>query len=82
MATILRFAVIAPEKRKPASRHVFACVLLFGMGAVHAATPSLCKAGESTYFSCKLKNSKVVTICGSGQVSPDDKDGHRAAWLQ
>jgi hypothetical protein len=82
MATILRSAVIAPEKRKLALRQVFACVLLFGMGAVHAATPSLCEAGESTYFSCKLKSSKVVSICGSGQVSPRDKDGHRAAWLQ
>jgi hypothetical protein len=52
------------------------------MGTVHGATPSLCEAGELTYFSCQLKSSKVVAICGSGQVNPLDNGGHRAAWLQ
>lgn len=58
------------------------CVLLFGLDVAHAATPGLCEAGESTYFSCKLKGSKMLAICGSGQVDPLENDGHRAAWLQ
>lgn len=52
------------------------------MGVVHAATPSLCAPNESTYFSCRLKSSKVVSVCGSGRVDPADENGHRAAWLQ
>ena len=31
----------------------------------HAAEPTLCKATETPIFSCKLKNTKTVSICAS-----------------
>jgi hypothetical protein len=67
---------------RPSKGHFVIWGALLGINFSHAATPSLCEAGESTYFSCKLKGAKVVSICGSGQVTPADHDGHRAAWLQ
>jgi hypothetical protein len=70
-----------PMIRSPKG-YVIASILLSCMETLHAATPSLCEAGESTYFSCRLKGAKVVSICGSGQVNPVDNDGHRVAWLQ
>lgn len=61
---------------------VVMCALLSDVNAVYAAAPDLCEAGETRYFSCKLKGSKLVSICGSGRVEPIENGGHHAAWLQ
>lgn len=47
-----------------------------------AAPPTLCKRGEVTYFSCRLKGVRVVSVCGSGAVEPSADSAHRASWLQ
>lgn len=72
----------APPMRRFSKATTLMFALLCGMDVLHAATPGLCEAGEYTYFSCRLKAGKMVSICGSGPVDPTDNDGHRAAWLQ
>lgn len=59
-----------------------AALLMLGTPGVHAATPTLCKAGETTYFSCALKGGKVVSVCGSGEVEPAEGSPRSASWLQ
>ena len=44
-----------------------------------AAPPTFCKWGEVTYFSCRLKGARVVSVCGSGAVEPSDDSAHRAS---
>ena len=44
-----------------------------------AGTPTHCKKGEVTYFSCKLQRSyKVVSLCGSQDIENSSPGG----WLQ
>lgn len=66
-------------------KHAFlSAILLLGCmePVARAATPSLCKHGEMTYFSCQLRGSRVVSVCGSGAVDASASPRHRASWLQ
>jgi hypothetical protein len=45
------------------------------------AAESHCKEGEMTYFSCQLKNSKVVSICGNLNESAT-ADSDKGEWVQ
>ena len=74
-----------PELRNLIRKHPFlSAVMLLGCtGQVAgAAPPTLCKQGEMTYFSCQLKGSRVVSVCGSGAVEGAENPLHRASWLQ
>lgn len=63
---------------------LLSAVVLLGVTAqvACAAPPTLCKQGETTYFSCRLKESRVVPVCGSGAVDASENPVHRASWLR
>jgi hypothetical protein len=63
---------------------LLSAVMLLGLTGqlARAAPPTLCKQGETTYFSCQLKGSRVVSVCGSGAVEASENQAHRASWLQ
>jgi hypothetical protein len=66
-------------------KHSFlSAVMLLGftVQAARGAPPTLCKQGETTYFSCQLKGSRVVSICGSVGVEGAENPQHRVSWLQ
>ena len=47
-----------------------------------AAPASHCSTEEVTYFSCELKNSKVVSICGSPLRESKTLEHPNVAWMQ
>jgi hypothetical protein len=60
--------------RHIAIRGIFAALFLTVSFCAFADKPNLCTEHEDTYFICTLKNGKLVSVCGTEDVS--DKSGY------
>jgi hypothetical protein len=57
-------------------------LFILGSVAAHAGSAhTLCLKGEVDYFTCTLKNSKVISVCGSESLVPTEESG-ASPWLQ
>jgi hypothetical protein len=57
-----------------AARGIFVALLFSFSFNSFAAHLNLCTNQEDTYFTCTLKNGKLVSVCGTDYVS--DKSGY------
>lgn len=57
--------------------------LLLALASTQVCAQGHCSSGETTYFSCKIKNSEsYISLCGSTSLVAENDELNTSGWLQ